>query len=104
MIPCELDVTSNSFCDTTILKYDIELSPSVNKFVFNLLDDEDFTIPYITDTIPNSPAGHQLPTQAKLNVWIVAINGKGPITAQFAVDELNPHKTPRGKELPDNRS
>ena len=27
--------------------------------------DEGFTIPYITDTIPNSPAGHQLPSQAK---------------------------------------
>ena len=41
---------------------------------FNLLYDEDFTIPYVNDTIPNSPAGYQLPTQAKLNVWIIYIN------------------------------
>ena len=40
------------------------------------MDDEDFTIPYINDTIPDSPAGHQFPTQAKQNVWIIAINGE----------------------------
>ena len=54
--------------------YDIGLPPSGNKVVFNLLDDEYFTIPYIADTIPNSPAGHQLPSQAKRNGWILAIN------------------------------
>ena len=63
---------------------------------FNLLDDEYFTIPYITDTIPNSPAGNQLPSQAKQNVWIVAINGEEPITAQGVLDELNRHQTSRG--------
>ena len=67
------------------------------KIGFNLLDDEDFTISYITDTIPNSPVVHQLPSQAKLNVWIVAINGEEPITAQGEFDELNRHQTPRGK-------
>ena len=46
----------------------MELPPSGNKVGFNLLDDEYFTIPYITDTIPNSPAGHQLPTQDKWNM------------------------------------
>ena len=35
---------------------------------FNLLDDEYFTLPYVTDTIPDSPAGHQLPTKAKQNL------------------------------------
>ena len=47
-----------------MIRYEIELPPSGNKIGFNLLDDEDFTIPYLIDTIPNSPAGHQLPTQA----------------------------------------
>ena len=42
--------------------------PSRKKIGFNLLDDKDFTIPYITDTIPNSPAGHKLPSQAKRNM------------------------------------
>ena len=55
--------------------YDIGLPPSGNKVVYNLLDDEYFTIPYIDDTIPNSPAGHQLPSQAKRNRWIIDING-----------------------------
>ena len=61
------------------------------------MDDEGFTIPYITDTIPNSPAGCQLPTQAKQNVWIIAINGKGPITSQGELDKSNFHQTPCGE-------
>ena len=82
MIPCELDITSTPFSDTKIITYEIELPLSGNKVGFNLLDDEDFTIPYITDTIPNSPAGHKLPSQANINVWIVAINGEKPIKVQ----------------------
>ena len=62
MITCELDLTSTPFIDTTSIIYGIELPPAGKKFGFNLLDDEDFTIPYVIDTIPNSPASHQLPT------------------------------------------
>ena len=80
-----------------MITYDIELPSSGKKFGFNLLDDEYFTIPYITDTIPNSPAGNKLPSQAKRNVWIFAINVKEPITDQGVLDELNLHQTPRGK-------
>ena len=61
--------------------------------VFDLIDNEDFTIPYITDTIPNLPATHQLLTQSKINVWIIAIHLEEPITAQGAPDELNIHQT-----------
>ena len=75
LFPCKLDLTSTTFSDETIITYDIELPPSGMIF-FNLLDDEYFTIPYITDTIPNSPASHKLPSRAKRNVWIVAINGE----------------------------
>ena len=53
LIPCELDLTPNPFCNKIVITYEIELSPSGKKNGFNLLDDEDFTIPYITDTIPN---------------------------------------------------
>ena len=82
LIPCKLDLTSTPFRDETMITYDIELPPCGKKVGFNLLDDEDFTIPYITDTTPKFPAGHQLPSQAKRNVWIVAINGEEPITDQ----------------------
>ena len=58
-----------------MITYDIELPPSGNKVGFNLLDDEDFIITHITDTISNSLASHQLPSQAKRNLWIIAING-----------------------------
>ena len=68
MISYELDIEPTTFCDTTIITYEIELPLSVNKVGFNLLGDEYFRIPYITDTIPNSPSGHQLTSQAKLNV------------------------------------
>ena len=63
----------------------------------NILDDEDFIIPYINDTIPNYPSSHQLPTQAKQNVWIIANNGEEPIKYQGKLDELNRHQTPHGK-------
>ena len=53
LIPWKLDITSNPFSEETIITYVIELPPSGKKIGFNLLDDEDFTIPYITDTIPN---------------------------------------------------
>ena len=70
-----MDVTSNPFSNTTIVTYEIEL-PSFGKQIgFNLLDDKDFTIPYVTDTIPNSSAGSQLPIQAEQILWIIAING-----------------------------
>ena len=73
------------------------MPPSGKKFCFNLLDDEDFKTPYITDTTPNLPAGHQIPSQAKRNVWIVSINVEEPITAQGVLDELNLHQTPQDK-------
>ena len=76
MIPCELDLTSTTFRDAKMLTYEIELPPSGKKICLYLLDDEYFTISYVTNTIPNSPAGHQLPTQAKENVWIISINGE----------------------------
>ena len=79
MIQYELDLTYNPFCDTTIITYEIELTTSGKKVGFNLLDEEYFIIPYITDAIQNSLAGHQLPTQAKLNVWIININGEETI-------------------------
>ena len=57
------------------LLYMIDLPPDRKKIGFNLLDGDDFTIPYIIDAIPNSPAGHHLPTQAKTHFCIVVING-----------------------------
>ena len=80
-----------------MITYDIELPPSGKKIGFNLMEDEDFTIPYITDTITNSPDGHQLPSQSERNVWIVAINGEEPITSQGVIGEPNRHKNPPGK-------
>ena len=58
------------------------------------MDYEDFTIPYITDAIPNSLAGHQLTSQAKRNFWIIDINGEEHITAQGTLYKLNSHQTP----------
>ena len=75
----------------------VSYPPSGKKVGFNLLNDEYFTIPYITDATPNPPAGHQLPSQSKINVWIIAINGEEPITSQGVHDEPNCHKNPRVK-------
>ena len=93
LIPYKLDLTYAPFSNTTIVTYEIELPPDGKRIDFNLLDDDEFTIPYVTDKIPNSPAGHQLSTQAKQNMWIVDINGEDSITAQGALDEINRHQT-----------
>ena len=50
------------------------------------MDDKGFTIPYISDTIPNSPTGNQLSSQSERNVWIIAISGEDPITSQGVLD------------------
>ena len=47
-VPCELYITTCPVCDTTTIKYEIELTPYEKKVGFNLLDDKEFTIPYIT--------------------------------------------------------
>ena len=78
-----------------MITYEIELPPSGKKIDFNLTDDGYFSIPYVTDTIPNSPTLRQLPSQPKLNAWTISINGEYPITSQGAIDELNFHQTPR---------
>ena len=54
-----------------MITYEIYLPASGNNFGFNLLNDEYFTILFITDTIPNSLVGHQLPEQSKQKVWII---------------------------------
>ena len=89
MIPCELDLTHTLFHYTTILTYEVELPPTVKTVDLNLLDDEYFKIHYVTDTISNSPADHQIPTQDKWNVGIISINVEEPTTNQGALDELN---------------
>ena len=97
MIPCEFYLTSTPFSDTKQFTYEIDLPPAREKSSFNLLDDEYSTIHYVIDTIPNSSSGHQLSTQAKKNVWIIAINGEYPITTQGTLDELQRHHNQRGK-------
>ena len=63
-----------------MITYEIESPPSGIKVGFNLLDDEDYTIPYITDKTQNPPAGYQPLSQAKRNMWNKDINGKEPNT------------------------
>ena len=89
MTPCEIDLASIPFRDTTILTYEIELHTSGKKVGFILMDNEYFKILSITNTIPNLPADHQLPTQAEQNVWITAINRENNITSQGALYGLN---------------
>ena len=97
MITCELDLISTPFCDTTVLTHEVELPASGKKVGSNILDDEYFTIPYIADTIPNSPDTHKFSTQAKQNVWIIVINVEYHIIDQDAINELNIHQNTHGK-------
>ena len=67
------------------------------KLVSNLLNNAGFIISDVINKIPNSPAGHQLPTQSKKNLWIIDINGEDPIIYQVALDELHHHYNKCGK-------
>ena len=40
-----------------------------------IMDDDDFNISYIVDTVTNYLSGHQLPHQKNNNDWIVEISG-----------------------------
>ena len=62
-----------------------------------LLDYGDFIIPYVVDTIPNSPPIHQLLTQVKKYVWIISINVEETIKTQGTLDELHHYQTQCGK-------
>ena len=86
LILYELDLTSTPFSDTKIITYEIDLPPSGNKVGFNILNDEYFTTPYITDTTSNSPAGQIFSSEARKNVWIIDINGEEPIIDQGVLD------------------
>ena len=54
------------------------------KIGLNLMYYDDFNITYILDTIPNTPAGPQLPYQSNNDVWIVEINGEEPVNAKVS--------------------
>ena len=62
MITCDLDITPTPFSNTTIIANENELSPVGKKIGLNILDDEDFTIPYVTYKKPNSPTIHRITT------------------------------------------
>ena len=68
LIPCELDITSNPFCNIKIITYKIDLPPTGRKIDLNLLNAGYFTIHFVIDKTPNLQADHQLPTQSQKNV------------------------------------
>ena len=70
-----------------MIQYEIDLPTEEDKIGFTIMDDDEFTIPYIIDTITNSLEGHQLLSHANENFWIIDINGEGPITTKVALDE-----------------
>ena len=68
LVACDLDITSTPFFDSTIITYKIQVTPFGKKIVYNLLNNYNFTILYIIDTLSNSPAGHQLSTKDNNNL------------------------------------
>ena len=75
----------------------MELPPNGKNIGFNLLDDEDLTIPYVVDTILYLPAFYQLTTHANKNMWFMDINSEEPMISQGAIDELQRHHNQRVK-------
>ena len=79
--------------DSTVLAYDIDLSTPGSKVGFNLMDYDEFIITNIIDTIANYPPGHQILTQAKKNVCIIAINGDKTVITKGLIDEIKRYHT-----------
>ena len=57
------------------------------------MDYADFTIPYIIDSITNSPADNKLTTQADDKSGIIHINGEEAITFKLTLDEIHIYRT-----------
>ena len=68
LVPYKLDLSETPFSYKTIFKYELQLPSLGEKIDLKLMNDEKFTITYIFDAIPNSPAGHQIPSQAHKNM------------------------------------
>ena len=79
--------------DSTVLAYDIDLSTPGSKVGFNLMDYDEFIITNIIDTIANYPPGHQILTQAKKIVCIIAINGDKTVITKGLIDEIQRYHT-----------
>ena len=70
----------------------MELPPQGKKFGINLMDDDDFNIPYIFEMVLDYLVGHQLPDQTKKNFFIVEIYGEYPIMSKVDLEEIKLHR------------
>ena len=79
LIPYELELSDTPFTKSTILNSELELPPQGKKFGINLMDDDDFNIPYIFEMVLDYLVGNQLPDHTKKHFFIVEIYGEYPI-------------------------
>ena len=92
LITYELKLSDTPFTKSTIVNYELEIPPQGKKFGINLMDDDDFNIPYIVELVPNYLAGHKLPDQAKNNFFIVEIYGEYSIVYKGDLEEIKLHQ------------
>ena len=55
MVTCELELYYKPSVDATVVQYDLGFPPMGDKIGLNLIDDDDFNIPYVLSAITNSP-------------------------------------------------
>ena len=92
LIPYKIDIYYTPFGYIIMISYEIELPPEGKKICLNFMDDNEFTTPYIIETINNLTTYHQFPTQDNKNVWIISINREDPITTKGETDKLEQHQ------------
>ena len=95
-IPFELDLSSTPFGYEKIITYEIELPTAGKKIGSNLMDDDEFTIPYIIGTITNYLTFHLLLKQTKKIFRITTINRENPITSIGSLEKLHYYNTQFG--------
>ena len=73
---------------STIFKSELEISPQVKKSGTNLMDNDDFNIPYVVEFVPNFLAGHQFPDKTKKISLIVRFYGEDSVMASGSLEEI----------------
>ena len=88
LILYELELSDTPFMKSTIIKSELEISPQGKNSGMNLMDNDDFNIPYVVEFVPNFLAGHQFPDKTKKISLIVRFYGEDSVMASGSLEEI----------------
>ena len=84
-----LQLSDDAFPNETIKSFTFDLPPFPEKIGLTIVDDSVYNLPFIKHCAPSSISYQHLPPGTRRNHFIVGINDKSPITAQFVINEIH---------------